>query len=323
MGTGSARDTVQLANIDNDNSRGTTLPLVITREESLAIAAAIQKRRQPTTAAPRAATSPATSASQGNAGQGGFAQGAAQEAGAAARGAGETRVFISSQSGPVQVDRETLRREIQRVFTDSFAMAFARVDSTLANLPRMVRMDGAMPRVATTAITPLIGPPDDGTVRVVVSPFSPRSGIPEELSRFGIDMADALRGALSRVEKVDVTSPELTERAMRGAGDRMVAGWRLRADYLVTGAYSVRADSVRIIVQFTDVRTGRFTRAEQISIPITDTRRGMETSTARVLAWMDTARTMPGRHGPSRGGTFVPGGQGGIRPPNPAPPPER
>ena len=50
--TGDARnavalgDTSMLANIDNDNSRSTALPLVITREESLAIAAGRGCRRR-------------------------------------------------------------------------------------------------------------------------------------------------------------------------------------------------------------------------------------------------------------------------------------
>ena len=158
-------------------------------------------------------------------------------------------------------------------------------------------------------------------VRVVVTPFAPRSGVPAELARFGVDVADALRGALSRVEKLDVTSPELIERASRSSNDSRVTGWRLRADYVVTGSYSVRADSIRLIMQFTDVRTGRFTRAEQAVVPMADARRGLEVATTRVLAWMDTARTMPGRHEPARSGMFpVPGGVN--KPPQPAPPPQ-
>jgi TolB-like protein len=304
------RDTTALANIDNDNGRGTSLPLVITREESLAIAAAIQQRSQPTPAAPRAPTPPPAAAT---------AQGAANADAQAQRAAGAqaletSRVFIATPGTQVTVDRDMLLKEVQRVFADSFAMAFARVDSTLASLPRMVRMEGTVPRVPTTAITPLIGPPDGGTFRVVVTPFSPRAGVPPELARYGADVADALRGALARVERIDVVGPELTERATRGSSDRMVAGWRLRADYLVTGAYSVRADSVRIIVQFTDVRTGRFTRADQAVIPVADARSGLESATSRVLAWLDTARTMPGRHAPPRG-VFVQPGRSGSKPP--------
>jgi serine/threonine-protein kinase len=80
----------------------------------------------------------------------------------------------------------------------------------------------------------------------------------------------------------------------------MAAGWALRADYVVSGMLMVRGDSLAVVTMLTDVRTGRFSKAAETAVPLTDPARAFEPARKQVAAWLDTASILAARRGPPR-----------------------
>ena len=184
---------------------------------------------------------------------------------------------------------------------NSIAIAFKRMDSTIANLPRSVRMEA--PRAAPNGIVPIIAPPSDGRTRVVVSNFTNGTG-KREFSGVGRDAATFLRSALP-TDKYDVPDNETTDRAARNGTDRLSLGWGLRADYVVSGVVTQRGDSLTLVTIFTDVRGGRFSRAQDITAPLVNAKLAFDPMLAKVNVWLDSAKTMASRvppRGPRSGG---------------------
>ena len=270
--TGASRvDTVYRSVSDGAN----TMPVavVLTRAESLAIAAAVTKREAATATVQRSATATATEAPGG----------AVPGMSAPKR---ETRIFVRSANGvTTSVDRELLMAEVGRIFADSLSRALLHMDSAMMRLPQSARID--VPRAPMT-LTPMLAPPSDGRVRVVVTNYSNATG-KREFTGITREVAHQVRAALP-TDTYDVVSDELTDRATRNMPDRMSVGWGLRADYVVSGMISTRGDSVVVLSIFTDVRDGRFTRMSEALAPIADPKRAFPTAATQVNAWLDTAQ---------------------------------
>ncbi len=275
-----------------DGARATAVPIVITRAESLAISAAIQKRL----AIPR------TSKSKDSAN----AVSAATERG--------PRIIVRSldaSKADVAFDREALLTEVKRIFTDSMAQAFSRMEKEMSTLPRDARTDA--PRAAPVGIVPLIAPPSDGRTRVVISNFTNATG-KREFSGVGRDAAAFLRSALP-ADKYDVIDNAMTDRASRLGTDRLSLGWGLRADFVVTGVVSQRADSLVLMTIFTDVRSGRFSRAFETATSPTDAKRAFDPALVHVQAWLDSAKSLAARMGTRGRGGPAPDASSGPPPP--------
>ncbi len=272
-----ARDPIAL-----DDNRATTVPVVISRAETLAIIAAYRKR----TAGEPKAPPPMTPSVIGNDPAGKLAT--------------ETRVFITApktSTPAIQFDAAALYAEVRKVFADSMARAYLQMDSAMARFPQGIgRFDGA--RAATT-VMPLIAPPSDGRIRVAVSNFSNATGR-RDYSSVGRDVARYLREKLS-TDRYDVVDNETTMRAANSTDDRMSLGWGLRADYVVSGIVSTRGDSLVLMTIFTDVRGGRFSRVSESTAPTTDPKRAFDPSVVHVNMWLDSAKAMSMRGQPTRG----------------------
>ncbi len=240
-----------------DDSRATTVPVVITKAETLAIIAAYRKR---TAGGPKAPTPPTAPAMIGT----------------------------PANAPSIAFDAAALYAEVRKVFADSMARAYSQMDSAMARLPRGIgRFDGA--RVATTVI-PLIAPASDGRIRVAVSNFSNATGR-RDYSNVGREVAHYLREKLS-TDRYDVVDNETTMRAANGTDDRMSLGWGLRADYVVSGLVSARGDSLVLMTIFTDVRGGRFSRVAESTAPTADPKRAFDPSVSHVNMWLDSAKAM-------------------------------
>ena len=274
--------------ISIDDNRATTVPVVISRAETLAIIAAYRKR---TAGEPKAPPPPMIPPVIGNEPTGKLAT--------------ETRVLITApktNTPSISFDAAALYAEVRKVFADSMARAYVQMDSAMARLPRSIgRFDVA--RVATT-VMPLIAPPSDGRIRVAVSNFSNATG-QRDYSSVGREMARYLRDKLS-ADRYDVVDNETTMRAASSTDDRMSLGWGLRADYVVSGLVSARGDSLVLMTIFTDVRGGRFSRVAESTAPTTDPKRAFDPSVAHVNMWLDSAKTMSVRGQPTRGRPQVP-----------------
>ena len=275
--TGAARVDTVYRNVA-DGANAMAVPVVITRAESLAIAAAVAKRQVTTATVRRSAAATATDAPS-----------VAIPGMAAPKS--ETRIFVRSASGvTTSVDRELLMAEVGRIFADSLSRALQHMDSAMSRLPQSARIE--VPRAPMT-LTPMMAPPSDGRVRVVVTNYSNATGKREFIS-VTHDVAHQVRAALS-ADKYDVVTDAITDRATRNMPDRMSVGWGLRADYVVSGMISTRGDSVVVLTIFTDVRDGRFTRMSESLAPMADPRRAFPVAATHVNAWLDTAKVSRGR----------------------------
>jgi len=155
----------------------------------------------------------------------------------------------------------------------------------MRRLPQTARVD--VPRAPMT-LTPMMAPPTDGRVRVVVTNYANTTG-KREFTTVTREVAHQVRAALP-TDQYDVVSDELTDRATRNMPDRMSVGWGLRADYVVSGMVSTRGDSVVVLTIFTDVRDGRFTRMSEALAPVADPKRAFPFAATQVNAWLDTAK---------------------------------
>ena len=275
--TGASRVDTVFRNV-TDGANTLPVAVVLSRAESLAIAAAVTKRQAATATVQRSASPTATDAPTL----------AIPGMSAPTR---DTRIIVRSASGvPTSVDRELLLAEVGRIFADSMARALLHMDSAMLRLPQTARVD--VPRAPMT-LTPMLAPPSDGRVRVVVTNYSNATG-KREFTSVTRDVAHQLRSALP-TDKYDVVSDALTDRATRNMPDRMSVGWGLRADYVVSGMVSTRGDSVVVLTILTDVRDGRFTRMSEALAPVADPTKAFPLAATQVNAWLDTAKVNRGR----------------------------
>ena len=294
-----------------DAASGTVVPFVITRAESLAIAEAVSKRA---TAKPRDAAAPAVTAT------GLSARGASSAPGTAGPAAGmpiadTVRVYMKLANGATaEVDRAMLLAEVGRIFADSMSRAIKEMETALQKAPRFVRppeptivpatgtridirREGFDARTAprpTTFVAPLMAPPNDDRVRIVVTSFTNATGR-RDVSGLARDAASQLRDGIP-TDRFDVVSADVTERATRSLPDKMSVGWALRADYVVSGWVIARGDSLSMVTMLTDVRTGRFTRAtESATTAEAGTAKPVDAAKKQMSAWLDTVATMAAR----------------------------
>lgn len=282
-------DTIPVFREVTDGTPPTSVPFVITRAESLAIAEAVRKRQS----ANRASESSMAAAPE------------TRGAGAAAAPVpiGGTRIYVRTADGSTtEIARDLLLAELGQIFADSMTRALQHMDSALARAPRQVRVD--MPR-APQMITPLLAPPGDARLRIVVTNYTNTTG-KREFSGAARDMAHEVRGAIAG-DRFDVVSDKLTDRALRSLPDRMAAGWALRADYVVSGMLMLRGDSLAVVTMLTDVRSGRFSKAAETAVPLAEPSRAFEPARQQVTAWLDTAAMIAARRGTPRPPTSLDG----------------
>jgi eukaryotic-like serine/threonine-protein kinase len=292
-----------------DAAPSVTLPLVITRAESLAIAEAVRKRqmeeRSTTAAAPNAAGSIMRTGDE-RSGVGaatsesrmrpldtvGSPLGATGLAGTTGTGA---RVYVRTIDGVTQIDQAAIMAEVGRIFADSMARALRHVDSAMAASPRSFRFTAPQPAASPGMVMPLMAPPRDARLRVVVMPYTNSTGS-GKYSSVSRSLASELRTGISP-ERFDVVPEEMVGKALRSLPDRMSVGWALRADYVVSGVLAARGDTLLLITMLTDVRTGRFSKGAEEVMSASEPTKAVEMARKQVSAWLDTAATMAARRG--------------------------
>lgn len=274
-----------------DAAEGTVVPLVITRAESLAIAEAVSRRLQTK----------------------------AQGPGARGPVADTVRVLMKLADGSTaEMDRALLVAEVGRIFADSMSRAIREMETALQKAPRFVRppdpspdtspaartgtrvglrrdgFDARTPSRPTTFVAPLLAPPSDDRVRVVVTTFTNATGR-TEVGSLAREAASQLRDAIPG-DRFDVVPADVTERATRSLPDKMSVGWALRADYVVSGWVIARGDSLSMVTMLTDVRTGRFTRAtESVTTTTAGIAKPVDVAKRQMSVWLDTVATIAAR----------------------------
>jgi serine/threonine-protein kinase len=298
-----------------DAPAGLALPLVMTRAESLAIAEAVLKRQQAQKVEQAAGASGATDTKT------------PAPAVASASGPG-TKVFVHATDGALtEVNKDQIIAEVSRIFSDSMARAIKEAQAALARAPRVVRFGppGGDPNATVmppmppgtsgatsgnrSSFTLMMAPPTDGRLRILVLPFQNTTG-KREYASAAREVSTVLRAAIP-ADKFEVVT-DSSDRGGRSAPDRgFSTSWAMRADYMLTGMISTRQDSVVVLTQIIDVRTGRFTRYAEIAAPTSDMRRAFEPSKVQVAAWLDTATTIAARRRSGQGGDLSRGGPAG------------
>lgn len=270
-----------------DGTPTTTVQLVITRAESLAIADAVRKRQVADATRQRRDTA-ATSTQMPKAG--GIPVGppaTGMQAPGSGGGTGAQIVVRTADGHTATLNRDALLEEVARIFADSMSRSLQQMESTLARSPRFGPTESF--RVPQQGFTPLLPPPSDNRLRIVVAGYMPLSERPE-IHTISTEMTKRLRASISD-SRLDVVSSETTERALRRSPDRMALGWSLRADYVVGGRIGMRGDSVVVHTQLTDVRSGRFSRVFETVTTMADVRGAFTPTRLQVTAWLDTAAT--------------------------------
>ena len=331
----------------SDAEKRLTMPMVISRAESISIATHFRERNAPTAPAEKsaAAVAPATGT----------------------RGLttsdGKVLTLNKTIDNLAPIARESLYAEVARVFSDSLKLALKQLQVEFAQIPRAA-MRGAMDVSGNISafVPPIVAPPAEGTTRIVVQPFTINGGPPpsmsgadeqasgppsssssrREMMRLGRLFADSLRAALVSHPNLNVVDSDLTMRAqatVNATGNRnatgnnsfVSVGWSLRADYIVTGSVITRRDSIMVFTQFNALRGG-FSRSLMTTVPVNDPFRGLPESVASVNMWIDSARVTrrtdrgegrgAGRGGPSDRPTDSRFYEGPRSPKTPPPPAE-
>jgi serine/threonine-protein kinase len=282
--------------IRNDDPTSITLPLVLSPAESSAIVQAYREQR--------------TDAAQ-----------------VAASGTGGAPPAVPTVDDVI--DRDSLIAAVSRIFADSMARALASMEQALAASPRQLELQtlvrdeigrrqptpdsaGAIPRdsarvrsVSTVFVAPRVPPPPDGTRRLAILPFADRTAS-AAYATFGATLLDSIGAALRTVRggRLEVIPADASRDLLGDTRLRATAaGFALRANYVLTGAYLVRNDSLVVVTSLTDVQGGAGTRYHQESAPLSASTAGLVPATATwVRARLDSMRRDLGTRRPPPNG---------------------
>lgn len=249
------------------------------------------------------------------------------------------RAGLSGSMQAAEIDRDSLLAAVSRLFADSITRAMARMETALAGSPRqqelqalvrqmqgVVTGDSAARASTATAtavrplgdslrrpprspgdpgfVAPLIPPPSPGTRRLAILPYADRSNT-SELAALGATLLDSIGGMLrnTRGGRLEIITAEDSKRLLGDTPMRATsAGFALRANYVLSGGYFVRNDSLMVITVLTDVQGGSETRSHLEAIPRTTSSSALiAPTTAWVRARLDSMRRTVGSRTPPPG----------------------
>ncbi len=221
-------------------------------------------------------------------------------------------------SSPRQLELQTLVRRIQDgLVEDPRGPTGVAVAPLPAGAPPRPPVDVGTERAQTTAdsarerrtstvfVAPLIPPPPEGTRRLAILPFSDRTAT-AEYATVGAMLLDSIgaslrtvRGGRLEVIPADASRGLLGDTRLRATA----AGFALRANYVLSGAYLVRNDSLVVVTSLTDVQGGAGTRYHQEAAALSESTAGVVPATATwVRARLDSMRRDLGTRRPPPNG---------------------
>ncbi|MCC6242694.1 MAG: protein kinase [Gemmatimonadaceae bacterium] len=275
-------ETVVVYRTDSDAGSGIQIPVVISRAESLAITEAFARRilEADRLAAQKAApTNPAKSISLA------VPPPSTSTSTNASVTTREATIMLSSDGKAFTLDRAQLIAELGKVFADSAAELYKRMDTSYLRAAQNMRFD--MPRPTRTSLTPMVAPPSDGRMRLVVANFLNESNRPE-LASLGHDLGTAVRKGISS-GTYDVVSESATSRALRAFGDPLSMGFGMRADIIIDGMIAPRGDSLLVVTRFHDIREGRGPRVFSQMTTVGESQRVVDGALKVVNEWLVNA----------------------------------
>ncbi len=230
---------------------------------------------------------------------------------------GAPSIVQQAQTGAPIIDRDSLIAAVSRVFSDSLRLAMKSMATALSALPRQQQLQSMVvepARGAVEGITPLLPPPPRGTHRLAIMSFDDRTR-DSSLASLGPALLDSIAAALHRTRsgRLDVLPAEVTRKLVgeKAANQSAAVGFALRANYVLSGVYFVRNDSIVIITALTDVQHGAATRLHAEHAPLARATAALAPSATWARARLDSLRRDavtrdPGRRPPSSSGRQEP-----------------
>lgn len=165
--------------------------------------------------------------------------------------------------------------------------------------------DSARVRIAAEArargesMVPLIEPPPPGTQRLAILALSNRTR-DSSFDAFGLRVLDSVDAALQGSRgRLEIITPTTTSRLLSNStGSRpntVAAGFAMRANFVLSGVYFVRNDSLVLLTQLTDVQGGSETRARESIVPLNRSASAIPEAASWVRARLDSMRREDGR----------------------------
>jgi eukaryotic-like serine/threonine-protein kinase len=235
------------------------------------------------------------------------------------------------------IDRDSLLAEVSRLFADSISRAMTRMETALAGSPRQLELQALVRQMQGIVLTdsasrtaaaivarplgdtlrrpprapgdpafvaPLIPPPTPGTRRLAILPYTDRTNAPE-FAALGTTLLDSISVMLRgmRGGRLEIVTAEDSKRLLGDTPMRSTsAGFALRANYVLSGGYFVRNDSLMVITVLTDVQGGTETRSHLESVPRSGQSGALVPSTTSwVRARLDSMRRTMGTRTPPPG----------------------
>jgi len=230
------------------------------------------------------------------------------------------RIETALANWPRQQEMQALLRQLQGVVSaESVATVAVSTAAAATALPNAAVASAATTASRTAAdsmrratrgpgdpgfVAPLIPPPAPGTRRLAILPYADRTNTAEYaplgatlLDSIGV-MLRGMRGGRLEIITADDSKRLLGDTPMRSTA----AGFALRANYVLSGAYVVRNDSLVVITVLTDVQGGTETRGHQEAVPRTaSTDALVPATTTWVRARLDSLRRAVGARTPPPG----------------------
>jgi len=235
----------------------------------------------------------------------------------------------------VEIDRDSLLAAVSRLFADSIARAMTRMETALAGSPQQQELQalvrqlqgtvsadsvgrvtplapGQRPATDTSRrptrgpgdpafVAPLIPPPTLGTRRLAILPYADRTNV-SEYAALGTTLLDSIGTMLrtARGGRLEIITADDSQRLLGDTPRRATsAGFALRANYVLSGAYFLRNDSLVVITALTDVQGGSDTRFHSEAVQRGAPSDGVVPATATwVRARLDSMRRAVGTRTP-------------------------
>ncbi len=157
-----------------------------------------------------------------------------------------------------------------------------------------VRVGGSRTNVSVSSIVPLMAPPDPGTRRIALLPY--RNGTRDSTyDSFGASLLQSVETSLQGSRRLEIVSASAAQKAF---GNRLpnptAAGFALRANYVLSGIYFERGDSLHVVSVITDVQGGEGTKAKEFVVPMSQANSALSPASSWVRARLDSLRRETG-----------------------------
>ncbi len=156
------------------------------------------------------------------------------------------------------------------------------------------RVSGSQTNVSVSSIVPLMAPPDPGTRRIALLPYRNNTR-DTTLNALGNSLLASVDSSLRGSRRLEIVPASAAVKAFGPRPPNATAvGFALRANFVLSGVYFVRADSLHVVSVITDVQGGSGTKAKEFVVPMADAKSALSPTATWVRARLDSLRRETG-----------------------------